>query len=94
MAYFANGSEGERLEAQCNHCAHLASCPVYMLQFLWNYTQLKNETQKLALDTLVPDKDGVLCALFMDADPEEEDDGLEGRITQFKKGLSPFAKEH
>jgi len=76
MAYFANGSEGSYYESKyCCRCIHdhedeAMSCPVMLLHLLWNYDAVgkdKDETKKLALDTLWP-RDGVHngeCAMFI-----------------------------
>ena len=65
MAYFANGSEGEYLDAQCGRCP-LADkmCPIKYVQMRYNYDQLDNGQEKLkaAMEILI-DKDGN-CKMF------------------------------
>ena len=40
MGYFANGSEGDRIDSQCSRC-QLAyePCPIYAAQMEYNYNQ-------------------------------------------------------
>lgn len=65
MAYFANSTMGEHFDEQCENCVHGFDetdpdpkfCPVARLQLDWNYSQIKDGDQKLALDILVPQKD-------------------------------------
>ena len=58
MAYFANSTEGDTLEIQCEDC--LLVCPVYSAQSLFNYDQHGDGQEKLkqCLEILI-DKDGV-----------------------------------
>ena len=75
MAYFANGSEGDRLDELCGKCIHGGQlCPVWLLAWNWNYSQLTHPDQKVALDALMPDSDGVLCAVFTDSYELEKSD--------------------
>ena len=65
MAYFANGSEGEYLDAQCGRCPLVEKvCPIYAVQFAYNYAQLDKGNEKLreAMEILI-DKDGN-CQMF------------------------------
>lgn len=56
MAYFANGSEGATLDAQCDACPlSKKSCPVYEVQSLFNYEQLRVPTLRYTLRRLVGD---------------------------------------
>jgi hypothetical protein len=54
MAYFANGVEGEYLEAQCRACPYgEQSCPIYAVQSIYNYEQTDNEKLREAMSVLV-----------------------------------------
>jgi len=58
-AYFANGSEGGHLDAQCADCLHgcgeYVACPICMAQVHFNYDQHKpgHENLKECLTMLV-----------------------------------------
>ena len=65
MAYFANGSEGAVLEAQCDNCPLGAApegtdtgCEVLLIHLLYNYDQVGSGQEKLreAMSLLVDDK--------------------------------------
>ena len=109
MAYFSNGTEGCVLDTLCAICVHgwdvekgenkirKKGCPVFFLQGMWNYEQLRREqhgtveekyrggqvtfsypmgeftreavVKKVALDMLIPNTDGELCAMFIQETP-------------------------
>lgn len=62
MAYFSNGTEGMILDEQCAHCPvgkhPEASCPIILVQSVYNYEQLKDGNEKLreAMNALVNEK--------------------------------------
>ena len=59
MAYFSNSADGDYLQRQCESCPiGEEACPVFVVQSLYNYDQLKkgNELLKSALTMLVDDK--------------------------------------
>lgn len=59
MAYFANSSEGDRLEQQCERCPlGEKACPVQLVQLMFNYDQLTAGQEKLkaAMSMLIDDK--------------------------------------
>lgn len=57
MAYFANGSEGAILEAQCAECPIGDKlCPVRHVQEWYNYEQIGNNRLRYALELLVDEK--------------------------------------
>ena len=63
MAYFANGSEGECFEAQCDECRYgQKPCPIALVQQLYNYDAVNNNAATEILNTLVQD-DGT-CEMF------------------------------
>lgn len=54
MAYFSNGSEGEKLDEQCSQCPlGEGACPVFLVQMLHNYDQCGNEKLKAAMNLLI-----------------------------------------
>lgn len=57
MAYFANGTEGLYLEAQCCECLHRGNddvmCPISAVQTLYNYDQIGNEDLTAAMNFLI-----------------------------------------
>jgi hypothetical protein len=64
MAYFANGDEGCRLDAQCDHCKFgEGCCPIYDLQATYNYDQIGNDLAREMLNKLVDQKG--YCRLFV-----------------------------
>jgi hypothetical protein len=72
MAYFANGSEGELLQAQCDECPlGEKPCPVALVQVMHNYDQCTNEKLKAAMNLLI-DEHGIcrLRPLLIAADPQ------------------------
>lgn len=59
MAYFSNGTEGEKLDEQCDKCPlGQKACPVFLVQMLHNYDQCGNEKLKAAMDLLI-NEDGI-----------------------------------
>lgn len=59
MAYFANGTDGDYLEAQCEKCPlGQKACPVLHVQLLYNYDQVAKGQEKLreAMNMLVDPK--------------------------------------
>ena len=78
MAYFATGADCDDHVAKyydrCIHGTKDLSCPVFVLHFDWNYDVGRNETKRMALNTLWPMKpDDVYnadCAMFHAADSE------------------------
>lgn len=71
MAYFCNGTEGMRYEADfCERCVHYdgeEGCPVMAIHMLYNYDQIDNKDLKTILELLIPtDGDGFAgeCKLF------------------------------
>ncbi|MFB1500847.1 hypothetical protein [Thiocapsa sp. N5-Cardenillas] len=59
MAYFANGSEGGVLDAQCADCPigsdPNAPCAVLLAQTLYNYKQIGNALAREILNVLIDD---------------------------------------
>jgi len=54
MAYFSNGTEGMAFEEQCSICKYGEKpCPIALVQSLYNYEAVKNETASNILTTLV-----------------------------------------
>lgn len=77
MAYFANSSEGEYLEAQCGRCPlGDKTCPIKTVQLRFNYVQLDKGQEALqdAMELLI-DKGGN-CQMFplirVDQRPKDE----------------------
>lgn len=63
MAYFANGSEGECFEAQCEECRYGEKpCPIALVQQLYNYDAVNNDIATKILNDLV--KDDGTCEMF------------------------------
>ena len=51
MAYFSNGTEGEKLDAQCSECLHGSDdltilCPIAAVQMDFNYVQCRMEMRR------------------------------------------------
>jgi ferredoxin len=68
MAYFANGTEGMKFDAQCEKCRYcFKSCPVAWVQFEYNYEACNNETATKILECLI--KNDGTCMMFQ-MDPE------------------------
>jgi len=63
MAYFSNGIEGSVFEYQCSLCKYgTKACPIFEVQFDYNYEACNNRVAKKILDTLIAN-DGT-CAMF------------------------------
>jgi len=63
MAYFANSSEAMCFEDQCSKCKYGQEvCPIYMVQFHYNYDACNNEIATKILNDLISD-DGT-CTMF------------------------------
>ena len=73
MAYFANGTEGLRLDAQCDDCPlgagwhddpdrdddqPMLPCPTAFVQMNYNYDQVGNDDLRECLNRLVEDGTG------------------------------------
>ncbi len=59
MAFFANGSEGVRMDEQCESCIHQdpdAGCPIMLLQINFNYDQISNPKLSQAMNMLINKK--------------------------------------
>lgn len=59
MVYFPNGTAGMVLDEQCSNCpVGEDACPIYAVQMVYNYDQLKNGNKDLkdAMTMLVDDK--------------------------------------
>ena len=68
MAYFPNGSAGEVFRYQCSQCRYGdGPCPIFWVQYHYNYDACNNKTAREILDYLVHN-DGS-CAMFQH-DPE------------------------
>jgi len=56
MAYFSNGTEGMALDNQCAKCKYGEdACPVYFVQYTFNYEACNNKTARAILDCLIHD---------------------------------------
>ena len=63
MAYFPNGSAGEVFDNQCGRCRFGGgACPIWRVQYQYNYDACNNEVARKILDALVHD-DGS-CTMF------------------------------
>jgi len=63
MAYFANGSEGASFGEQCARCKYGdESCPIAIVQVMYNYEACNNPTARSILDELV--KNDGTCTMF------------------------------
>jgi len=63
MAYFANSSEGDKLDIQCSKCKYgQAACPIAIAQMLHNYDACGNDTASEILRGLIHD-DGT-CSMW------------------------------
>lgn len=68
MAYFSNGTEGERFENECAKCIHGDKpCPIAFVQMSYNYEACDNKIAREILDYLV--KNNGTCAM-MEMSPE------------------------
>ena len=58
MAYFSNGSDGEKFDNECATCKYgQEECPIAYVQFEYNYEACNKPIARAILDTLV-DNDG------------------------------------
>lgn len=63
MAYFANSTEGEYLEEQCSRCKYgQEPCPIYQVQFHYNYDACNNKVATQILYDLISNNG--TCAMF------------------------------
>jgi hypothetical protein len=63
VAYFSNSTEGDVLLIQCSRCKYgKRDCPIFFVQFNWNYEACNNKTARLILDYLI-NNDGE-CKMF------------------------------
>jgi len=55
MAYFANGTEGDYLDAQCCECVlpDDAPCPILFMQMTYNYKQFDNHGEKTEMSDVM-----------------------------------------
>ena len=68
MAYFPNGTAGEVFQDQCSQCRYGdGPCPIYWVQYHFNYDACNNKIAREILDYLVHN-DGT-CTMFQH-DPE------------------------
>lgn len=74
MAYFPNGSAGECFVEQCLRCVYgEETCPIALVQMLYNYKAVNNQAATEILNLLVS-HDGT-CAMFeMDKNHFERND--------------------
>lgn len=59
MAYFANSTEGETLDVQCDQCIHEdpdAGCPIALVQMEYCYSQIGNKLLEECLNMLINEK--------------------------------------
>lgn len=59
MAYFSNNTDGTIMELQCEDCplgVEGVSCPIRMVQDLYNYDQIGNKKLKGAMNELINKK--------------------------------------
>lgn len=60
MAYFPNGTAGMVLAYQCGECLHGMAdgigCPIALVQFTYNYTQIGNAKLRECLEYLIDKK--------------------------------------
>ena len=63
MAYFANSTEGDVFAKQCAKCKYGESaCPIFVVQFEFNYEACNNETARKILDSLISNNG--TCAMW------------------------------
>lgn len=63
MAYFPNGTAGEVFQDQCARCRYgEKACPIWFVQYEYNYAACNNEVATKILDQLV--KNDGTCAMF------------------------------
>lgn len=54
MAYFSNGTEGMKFDAECADCPYgESSCPIAFVQSFYNYDACNNTVARSILDKLV-----------------------------------------
>jgi hypothetical protein len=57
MAYFANATEGDQLEMQCETCpVGDEACPIKLVQLVHNYDQCGNDQLKQAMNVLIDEE--------------------------------------
>ena len=57
MVYFPNGTAGIILDEQCSECpVGEDCCPIYVVQQIYNYTQVENENLRAAMNILIDGK--------------------------------------
>jgi hypothetical protein len=88
MAYFSNSTEGSVFVHQCSLCKYgEKQCPIFLVQFMYNYESCNNPVARKILDKLVAN-DGT-CAMWKEfkndfrIDPEAKEQSLFEEI--FKK---------
>lgn len=81
MAYFSNGTEGSVLDHQCSLCKYgEENCPIFFVQFNYNYDACNNEVARKILDDLIADNG--TCAMWKEfkkdfrIDPEAKEQSL------------------
>jgi len=63
MAYFSNSTEGMVFDHQCSLCKYgKKNCPIFLVQFIYNYDACNNEVARKILDDLVSDNG--TCAMW------------------------------
>ncbi len=63
MAYFPNHSHAESiLLKQCDNCKLFDKCPIFDVQYAYNYDAVENELASDILNHLIDNKEG--CQLF------------------------------
>lgn len=63
MAYFANGMDGNCFTRQCEKCIlGDKGCPIFGVQYMYNYEACNNKTARAILDDLVSNSGE--CAMF------------------------------
>ena len=74
MAYFPNGSSGERYQEQwCYRCVHDCgddepTCPVWFAHLCWNYDACNQADVKMLLEAMIPTKENGFpdkCRMFI-----------------------------
>ncbi len=54
MAYFSNSSEGDNFREECSSCKYgRKPCPIFLVQFTYNYEACNNKTAREILDDLI-----------------------------------------
>ena len=85
MAYFANGSEGECFESQCELCRYGEKpCPIALVQLNYNYDAVNNKTATEILDSLV--KNDGTCLMYREFEKDFKfTEGEESQIDLFQE---------